>query len=295
MPLDYYARKEGIYPIEQHFSEECLTHYQQEGWVLLKNFYDFNNDLLPIHCNVNQLITNKLAELGIPFLKGDGGCISNQNFLAICEQNREKAGEIYRATRHLCATHKLLVKEQNLQLAQKLMQTESVNIIPYVPLRIDIKGEEKYLFEWHQDYPYTQGSTDGIVVWAPLFDVKDGEGGIKFIPGSHKKGILPVVVADKGNANGNGAQSIRLPDIELFEKQQAYTVDVKAGDALVFSTLLLHKSLPLRQTQIRWTTQLRYANFDESDAVARGWPGGMIEGNWFEKDHPEYIVEDNKG
>ncbi len=285
-----YQATDGVFQPAEHFSEECLRHYQCEGWVLLKGFYDTSEDLIPIHREVNQLVNLKLNEMGVKPDADSLDTISNRNFLSLCGKNRDRAGEIYRATRHFQGTHQLLVKERNLALAKLLMNTDYVNVIPYVPLRIDIKGEEKYLFDWHQDYPYTQGSMDGIVIWAPLFDVFCGEGGVKFIPQSHKKGVHPVIVNDKENMNKNGAHSIRIANPELFEKQQAYSMDVMAGDALVFSTLLVHKSLPLTRGDIRWTTQLRYGNFNDLDSIKRGWPGGMIEGNWFEKDHPEFVI-----
>lgn len=294
MPVASYQGTEGIFEPEDHFSAACLQHYQQQGWVLLKGFYDLTSDLLPIHIDVNQLIAAKVTELALDLPIEVMGPINHDAFLAICDRERSKAGEIYRATRHLSSTHKLLVKENNLKLAQLLMGTCHVNVLPYVPLRIDVKGEEKYLFDWHQDFPYTQGSEDGIVIWAPLFDVLNNEGGIKFIPGSHKNGIEPVIIADKQNSNENGAHTVRLPAAERFDAQQAFTLDVRAGDVLVFSTLLLHKSLPLQKQQIRWTTQLRYANFMHPAAVQKGWPGGMIEGCWFEDIYPEYVVQDNK-
>ena len=294
MPVTAYQQTQGIFYPGAHFSIECASHYQQHGWVLLKQFYNFDEDILPIHINVNQLIAAKLQQLGIDYPLQVVGQIDNAAFLAICQRDRSKAGEIYRATRHLSSTQQLLVKADNLKLAQQLMQTEHVNVLPYVPLRIDIKGEEKYLFDWHQDFPYTQGSEDGIVLWTPLFDVINHEGGIKFIPGSHLRGIEPVLIADKQNTNANGAHSVKIPHCAKFEEEQAYTVDVLAGDVLVFSTLLIHKSLPLMQQQIRWTTQLRYANFNSASAIAKGWPGGMIEGCWFEDIYPEYVVQSKK-
>ncbi len=294
MPVASYQGTAGIYEPEQHFSDLCLEHYQQQGWVLLKGFYNFDHDLLPIHLDVNRLIAAKLADLTIDLQFDVNGTICNEAFFAICQADRSKAGEVYRATRHFSSTQKLLVKENNLRLALHLMCTNHLNVLPYVPLRIDMKGEEKYLFDWHQDFPYTQGSEDGIVIWAPLFDVLNNEGGIMFIPGSHKHGIVPVMVADKQNSQENGAHSVRIPDTSSIDAQQAYTIDVLAGDVLVFSTLLLHKSLPLQQQKIRWTTQLRYANFNQPTAVQKGWPGGMIEGCWFEDVYPEYVVQNNK-
>src|SRR5690349_18846535 len=85
------------------------------------------------------------------------GCIDPGGFLAVCRADREKGGEIYRTCRHLLSLHRLLVRQDNIRLVSQFMGTDLVNVLPYTALRIDIRGEEKYLFEWHQDYPYTQG------------------------------------------------------------------------------------------------------------------------------------------
>jgi len=291
MSAKKYESSEGVFGKDQFLGQECFAHYQDQGWVLLKGFYDTRKDILPVHQEMNELIRLKLNKLNLsPVDPPELETIRQNDFLKICATNRDEGGDIYRATRHLLSLHRLLIREENLALARFLMETEYVNVIPYIPIRIDIQGEEKYLFEWHQDYPYIQGSPDSVIFWAPLFDVEEGKGGVKLIPESHKQGVRKVKLVDPFNENRNGAHTIQLEGSEDLDREDAWYMNMEAGDALVFSTLLLHKSIPMDQGKIRWTTQIRYANFSHEDAVQRGWPNGMIEGCRFEEKHPEFVI-----
>ena len=295
MPVQRHTLREGFWPAADFASDACVRHYKGEGWIVLQGFYDVEREILPVHRELNGLIRLKLDQLGLSVTcPGDQQLIHVDDFLAICREDRQKAGEIYRATRHLTALQKLLVKEDSLALACRFMNTRLLNIIPYVPIRIDIRGEEKYLFDWHQDYPYIQGSMDGIVLWSSLFDLNEGEGGVRIIPRSHKAGLRPVILCDSLNERKNGAHTIAIDDAEAFEKEHSISIRLNAGDVLVFSTLLVHKSVPMERGNVRWTTQFRYTNFEHLDAVRRGWPGGMIEGNAFEKDHPDFVIPEHQ-
>jgi hypothetical protein len=281
----------GVFALEQARSDALAQHYQAQGWVHLRGWLDLETDILPIHAYVNHLIDLKLAWMGLRSVEPkDKRAIRSADYLQLCRVDRELGGEIYRACRHLCALHRLSTKPELLDVSARLMGTEFVNFIPYTAMRIDVRGEEKYLFPWQQDYPYTQGSIDGVVLWIPLFDLAEGEGGVSLIPGSHQWGLQPVEVVDPDNVRRNGAHTIRIANMERFDGMATVTPRVKAGDILLFSTLLVHRSEPMTAGDVRWTTQIRYANFSNPDAVRRGWPGGMIEGVHFERDHPEFIV-----
>jgi ectoine hydroxylase-related dioxygenase (phytanoyl-CoA dioxygenase family) len=281
----------GIFQKSEALSDHCVTHYQKQGWVLIRDFFSVHEDLLPIHAYVNKLIDIKLEELGLKAEETNAKLIRNYDFLRIAKAKREKAGDIYRACRHLLPLHKLSLKKEVIDMASKYMDAQHINYLPYTAMRIDIPGENKYLFPWHQDYPYTQGSIDGIVIWLPLFDVALGHGNLRLIPESHRYGVRKVYLVDPTNKNKNGARTISIVGEEELDKEPYISAEVKAGDALVFSTLLLRRSTPSESKAVRWTIQLRYANFCNQDAVARGWPGGMIEGDGFEKFHPEFVAQ----
>ncbi len=292
MPVTQYLGNSGIYDVTECLSAECKEHYSSQGWVLIRRFFDLENEIKPIFRDVNNLIRLKLEQLKLSPEVTVNSCEINTNeFIRVCKADREKGGEIYRATRHLPSLFYLFSLPLNIKFARFLMDTEYINLIPYLPIRIDIRGEEKYLFDWHQDYPYIQGSPDAVIMWMPLMDLQDGYGGIKLIPESHKEGIQKVKLIDTHNKNANGAHTIKIADAERFEDLNAYQFDVEMGDIVVFNTLLLHKSVPMSKGNVRWTTQLRYSNFCNEVAISKGWPGGMIEGSHFENIHPEHLLE----
>jgi len=50
------------------------------------------------------------------------------------------------------------------------MGTPLVSCCTFVNVRIGLPTEEQYLTPFHQDFPYIQGSLNGITVWLPVFD-----------------------------------------------------------------------------------------------------------------------------
>lgn len=281
----------GTFQVDQIFSENCFNHYHTEGWILVKNFFDYAQEILPIHKEINNLIDQKRRFANLKPLNNLNSEINNELFLDLCRENRALGGQVYKACRHLPSTLSLLTSKKCADFTKFLMRTEFLNLIPYVPIRADIKGEEKYLLNWHQDYPYIQGSMNSVVIWTPLFNQRLNEGGVSLIPKTHSLGLRPVKIIDEQNkTNKNGGSSIEMANIEELDKMPAITTAVGASDALIFHTLLIHKSLPMLTDKIRWSLQMRFCDFNHHDAIKRGWPNGMIENNWFEFDHPEYVV-----
>jgi phytanoyl-CoA hydroxylase len=87
-------------------------------------------------------------------------------------------------------------------------------------------------FPWHQDNGYTAVDPEQyLTLWLALGDVSVQNGCLWVLPGSHQSGVRPHLdtpigkAADPGNGSG-------MP------------IEAKAGDALAFSSLLLHKSGP---------------------------------------------------
>lgn len=277
-------------------SDQALDYYSENGWLYLKNLFDLKEGLFPkVHDEINSLIRIQRGKQGYPVEERPFSktipFIDRNRFLQVAQSKRADAGDIYRACRHLPSLHSISLQDNVLQIAKKLMRTDLVCHLGYAAVRIDIPGEEKYLFPWHQDYPYTQGSVDGVVIWIPFFDVPLGHGHLKLIPQSHKEGIREVMMVDPENKNKNGAHAMSLPGQDKLENSFALEIPVQQGDALVFSTLLLHRSTPSKASLPRFTSQLRYANFRNADSIKRGWPNGTIVGNSFEKDHPEFVLK----
>ena len=150
---------------------------------------------------------------------------------------------------------KLINKIQDLGLEFPNLCTRPVLFFNHPKLARD---EVYYKTPPHQDWPSMLSSMDSLVVWVPLVDVGKSNGSVIIWPGSHKKGPLPFVTKG-GFANveteGDGIQT-----------------ELKIGDIVIFSTLLVHSSGDILDDSIRWSCHYRYTNMMEDDFIKRGFP-----------------------
>lgn len=118
-----------------------------------------------------------------------------------------------------------------------------------VPLRIDVPFENKELAFWHQDDFYVQGNNSELTIWIPLQDTLAHHGALSVMKGSHRNGRIPhsLPVGKK-----------TLP-VGIFDAP-INIVEMKRGDALVFSSFLVHSSNLNISDQIRYSIQLRYSS-----------------------------------
>lgn len=116
-----------------------------------------------------------------------------------------------------------------------------------VPFRIDVPFEAKELAFWHQDDFYVKGNDEELTVWIPLFDTKVQQGCLQVMPRSHIGGKVPhTLKVGKKTLPASG-----------YENEIRY-VEMNRGDALFFSSFLLHQSSLNISDEIRYSIQLRY-------------------------------------
>jgi ectoine hydroxylase-related dioxygenase (phytanoyl-CoA dioxygenase family) len=92
----------------------------------------------------------------------------------------------------------------------------------------------------HQDYPYWTDNSDGAgdIGTAIVFldDANRANGCLEVLPASHKRGVWP-----QRKVEGFGAMEMEL---EGFDESQLVALEVPAGSAVYFGSLLVHRSLP---------------------------------------------------
>jgi phytanoyl-CoA hydroxylase len=111
----------------------------------------------------------------------------------------------------------------------------------------------------HQDWRSMQGSLDAVVIWCPLLDINRSLGALEVVPGSHRRGLLTGSVED-----GFGKVDEALLDADSFQ-----SVEVQQGDALFFSSLLVHRSGDNITDRIRWSCHFRYNNLTDPTFIER--------------------------
>jgi Phytanoyl-CoA dioxygenase (PhyH) len=121
-----------------------------------------------------------------------------------------------------------------------------------------------------------------------LFNERNGC--LTVAPGSHSGGLRKLNLVDPYNKNNNKQKMLEIADQGALAALPKVKVPAQLGDALIFSTMLLHASGPNLSDRIRFTLQVRFGNFLHPVAIEKGWPGSMRDGSIFQEKHPEYIA-----
>lgn len=158
---------------------------------------------------------------------------------------------------------------QQLVHRSKLMR-EFVSQGPQVALAVEVLGpdvcftHQQYVSKgagagdasevpWHQDSGYgrLEPPTD-LTIWIALSDTDERNGCLWILPGSHRLGLQPH----------HRAGRLIGADVNSQKENQGIPVPMAAGDALLFSGHLLHRSLENRTRVARHALYLRYCTPD---------------------------------
>ena len=121
-------------------------------------------------------------------------------------------------------------------------------IINSTQLRIDDDSDDRVL-PWHQELE--QMSLITLNVWMPLININNKTGGMAIIPESHKKGV------QRHYLNKKYSNYYSLPK-RCIDKDKIIALSLNKGDAIIFNSLLYHKSVKNAGKKIRWTIISRY-------------------------------------
>ena len=116
----------------------------------------------------------------------------------------------------------------------------------------------------HQDWRSMQGSINSVVCWVPLVDIDKNLGALEVVPGSHLQGLITEEVL-----HGFGS-------VTQFHDSDFLSVEMKAGDILIFNSFLVHRSGQNTRQDIRWSCHFRYNDMSETTFIDRGFPHPYI-------------------
>ena len=102
----------------------------------------------------------------------------------------------------------------------------------------------------HQDHVHIQGTQAVYTCWIPLGDTTESLGGLQVMRGTHTAGILPLFKSE-----GAGGHAISVAGLS---GEWAHG-DFAAGDALIFHSLTVHRSVPNQfPDRVRLSADFRY-------------------------------------
>jgi phytanoyl-CoA hydroxylase len=241
--------------------------YNEQGYALLKRFFD-PQEIDRVRDDAKQVFVSQMRRLGL----AGGSDLSEEEFergmFALFDADLQAFTNCGKHAQHLISLHRLSLDERIVRVLRELgLEFPNISTRPVLYFNSPrlAKKEVYHRLTPHQDWRSMQGSLDSVVVWAPLVDVDRALGALEVIPGSHRGGLLP---ADMEDGYGHIASPV---DAAAF-----VPMEVRKGDALVFSTFLVHQSGTNVTNSIRWSCHFRYNNLREPTFVERGLPHPYI-------------------
>jgi phytanoyl-CoA hydroxylase len=166
---------------------------------------------------------------------------------------------------HLVSLHRLSLDERLLAIVRQL-GLEWPNICTRPVLYFNSPRLAKSEVYWrvfpHQDWRSMQGSLDSVVIWLPLVDLPLELGPLDVVPGSHLDGLVTNEVVEGFGKVGH----------DYLHDKTFVSVPCAAGDVVVFSAFLVHRSGTNSSPGIRWSCHFRYNNLAEPTFIERGYP-----------------------
>ncbi len=266
-------------------SEVLCQAYRRSGAMVLRGYLD-GPETTALRTAMGSLVARQLEAAGAPL--GTEERPLEEGAMRLAKVDRKRLGGLYDTAMKTMAVRRLGASERLENLAKSLMNTGMVALNNNTIVRIDLPGEERFLFDhWHQDYPYAMVSRRGMVLWTPLVDVPEAIGPVKLRLGTHRHGLLPTEIDARGHF------LIDAPDV--IEGAPEAMVEVEPGDVVVFDLMLARQSSANVGEWPRWSLTYRYQDLSDPESVDEAWPCYYRQGKHFSEVHPGSITRDKRG
>jgi ectoine hydroxylase-related dioxygenase (phytanoyl-CoA dioxygenase family) len=242
--------------------------YKEQGFLLLREFFD-PSELDSVRREAKQIFLIQLKENALI----NSFEVTEEEFetglYALFERDFRQIIYCGKQAQHLLSLHRLSLNEKILDVLKQLdLEFPVINVRPTIFFNSPRLGKRDV--DWkkpaHQDWRTTQGSLDSMIVWVPLIDIDRSLGALEIAPESHKLGLLNYEFKNDYHVLADAA----VADLPFV------SVEVAKGDALFFSTFLVHRSGNNTSGSIRWSCHFRYNNLLERTFVERGFPHSYI-------------------
>jgi hypothetical protein len=237
--------------------------YRSQGFVLVKKLFR-GEEVDHIRAEAKEIFTAQMVRHGL--VSSDR--LTEEAFEAgmyrLFEADLQTFANCGKQAQHLISLHRLSLDARITDRLKELglgFPNISTRPVLYFNAERLAKKEVYWRLSAHQDWRSMQGSLDSVVVWLPLIDLNTDLGALEVAPGSHTRGLQDAELKD-----GYGQMRGRIDEAEFVP------VEVERGDALFFSTLLVHRSGTNITRSIRWSCRFRYNNLQEATFIERGYP-----------------------
>ena len=201
------------------------------------------------------------------------------------KQNRNLISKYYKISRRFASLKSLAACEEFINISKLLMSTKLISICHFIATRIDFHEEKNdgYITDVHQDFPYIQGSLNGVTFWMPIYSTVSAP---EYIPGSHKLGLQ--MYNEFSRNKKSGTKTLKM--VNNIKLEEFKSISCNANQMLIFDTLLIHRSSQKKDLKPRLSIQLRYDDICQIDMFDKNYPEGLYLGDQFKKNFKNHVI-----
>lgn len=232
----------------KNISEDQLESFRKNGFVVIDDLFSHEmfDEVAEAFC---ELINIKVASLEPDVsieqihpnqpLEAKADAIRRKLF-ELEKLDHQHVRELHDAIRDDASVVNMVSNGKVKQIARTLMGLTDAGALYCKPysIRIDVPGDTAFKLDWHQEVHYSFKGADLVQIWAPvLHDIKDKDGPLHVLPGSHLGGVAETKdeIPEFGHAQYRVIQKV----IERYQEQR---LALKLGSVVFFSNRLIHKS-----------------------------------------------------
>jgi phytanoyl-CoA hydroxylase len=239
-----YFKKNGYLLIKDFFSKDEIKKILDDAkGVFLRQFIEKK---YISNCTLQELSDEIFNDLLFRLYNDDIICLINSG----------------KQIQHLVSLHSLSIKNIVLELCKNNgVKTPVISTRPVLYFNHPKLAKKKiyHTVNAHQDWRSMQGSINSVVIWVPLVNINKDLGALEILPGSHLSGLRTVSIE-----NGFG-----MVDLTSEEEANLISIEIEAGDALLFSSFLIHRSGINITNEPRWSCHFRYNDLDDITFINR--------------------------
>lgn len=226
-----------------------VNDYNQHGFVILKSFIP-QDSITKIFTQLDVLLTEVLNQQHIDISQFNS---VDQKYLYLKQHHPTLKAHAYDLMKLLDSVQATANLQPIIDAITSITQTPL--FVDNVLIRPDDFSNDR-LRHVHQE-GLGQISESAVNLWAPLTDVNELKGSIKFIPGSHTQGYVKHQFYETESGRYHGVAE------EFLDNTNETIACMEKGDVLLFHPCLFHASAPmLENLNMRWTLIARYSGFN---------------------------------
>eukprot|EP00744_Colponema_vietnamica_P027935 GILI01042166.1.p1 GENE.GILI01042166.1~~GILI01042166.1.p1 ORF type:complete len:275 (+),score=-23.23 GILI01042166.1:227-1051(+) len=243
--------------------------FKETGYQIVRGLFAVE-EIDKIREDAKQIFVNQMKYLNYPVETIQTEIDFNKLLFRLFEEHPDRLMACGKHIQHLISLHKLSLDDRLVDNLKKLgiaFPNVCTRPVMFFNARKLAKKQVYWKTDAHQDWRSMQGSLNSIVVWVALADIDISLGALEVMPKSHKIGLQATQMVD----------SFGVISDEVLAQQQIVQVEVKKGDALFFSSFLIHQSGDnSTEDGIRWSCHFRYNDLSEQAFIERGYPHPYI-------------------